>query len=365
VGSGAINFQIKIGGNPVSNGNFHSFVVERDVNQPDMCAVVLANQASYYTAKYKITDEIEIIVGSDKSIYKGEIVGIEPHFKGGGKTTVLFRGMNKLHQLIRKRKSVTFAEKKESDILKQVLADSGLDLDWKHDKADPIQYKHVYQHNQSDLEFLRTRAGRIGAHVWCVDKKVSVKYPDLQNESGIKLLLNSASKSASKGTSGDGGKTTVVGLKNFTPRMSSAPVVKKVTVKGWNPETKELITATATASGSKLGSKDASQAAGNHGGEETFTVDHPIWSKEEAQAVAEGRLIELSLGYITGEADCSGNSEFDLGQVIEVNVDDADAKDPFTGKYYVMGITHRYSSAMGSSDGFTSTLRLARDAQDE
>jgi phage protein D len=349
VSSGAIKFEIKINGHAVSNGNFQSFVVERDVNQPDMCAVVLANQASFYTSQYKVTDVIEISVGDDESIYKGEIVGIEPQFKGGGKTTVLFRGMNKLHQLIRKRKSVTFTEKKEKDILTQVLGDSGLTLDWKHDKADGITYKHVYQHNQSDLEFLRTRAGRIGAHVWCVDTKVSVKFPDLQKDSGIKLDIN-----------GEEG----IGLKNFAPRMSSAPVVSKVTVKGWNPETKELITATATASSSKLGSKQASSAAGSHGSEESFTVDHPIWSQEEAKAIAEGRLMELSLGYITGEAECMGNAKFDLGQVITINVSDKGAKDPFSGKYYVMGVTHRYSTQLGNKDGFTSILRLARDAQD-
>ncbi len=349
--SGAVNFTVKINGKEISTGNFHSFIVERDVNQPDMCAVVLANQGSFYTSQHKIAESIEITVGDGESIYQGEIVGIEPQFKGGGKTTVLFRGMNKLHQLIRKRKSVTFTDKKEKDILSQVLGDSGLSIDWKHDKADGIQYKHVYQHNQSDLEFLRTRAGRLGAHVWCVGSKVSVKFPDLQKDSGLKLSL----KTTEQG----------IGLKNFTPRMSSAPVVKKVTVKGWNPETKELISATANASSSKLGSKQASSAAGEHGTEESFTVDHPIWSKEEATAIAEGRLMELSLGYITGEAECVGNAQFDLGKVISVDVDDGDAKDPFTGKYYVMGITHRYSAQTQSKDGFTTILRLARDAQDK
>jgi phage protein D len=350
VGSGATKFKVTVGGDEVSTGNFHSFSVERDVNQPDMCAVVLANQASFYTSKFKVTDDIEITVDNDESIYKGQLVGIEPSFKGGGKTTVLLRGMNKLHLLSRKRKSVTFTEKKEKDILSQVLGDSGLTIDWKHEKADPIQYKHVYQHNQSDLEFLRTRAGRIGAHVWCVDSKVSVKFPDLQKDSGVKLAVN---------TAGSG----TIGLKHFAPRLSSAPVVKKVTVKGWNPETKELISATATASGSKLGSKVASSAAGDHGSEESFTVDHPIWSQEEATALAEGRLLELSLGYITGEAECVGNPKFDLGQVISVDVNDGKVKDPFTGKYYVMGVSHRYSAQ--SKDGFTTFLRLARDAQDE
>jgi hypothetical protein len=75
--------------------------------------------------------------------------------------------------------------------------------------------------------------------------------------------------------------------------------------------------------------------------------------------------MELSLGYITGEAECMGSSQFDLGQVLTIDVDDAGAKDPFSGKYYVMGITHRYSSQLGNKDGFTSVLRLARDAQDK
>ena len=36
-------------------------------------------------------------------------------------------------------------------------------------------------------------------------------------------------------------------------------------------------------------------------------------------------------------------------------------EDPFNGKYYIMGITHRHQA--GSKEGFTTILRLARDAQ--
>jgi hypothetical protein len=133
VSSGAIDFTILINGKEVSTSNFQSFVVERDINQPDMCAVVLANQGSFYTAQHKVTDPIEIQI-SGKPIYKGEVVGVEPQFKGGGKTTVLFRGMNKLHKLIRKRQSVTYTDKTEKQILQQVLGSSGLSIEWQHEK---------------------------------------------------------------------------------------------------------------------------------------------------------------------------------------------------------------------------------------
>lgn len=344
--AGATNFDIYVNGKPVKDDHIISFSVERDVNQPDMCTVVLSNQNAFYTSQVKIAQSLKIDVGDKKTIWEGEIVGIEPQFKGGGKTTVLLRGMNKLHQLIRGKKSKTFTDKSDSEILQTVL--SGFDLEFTHPKAAGVKHKHVYQHNQNDLEFLRTRAGRIGAHVWCVGKKVLVKWPDFQNDSGVKLSVN---------PSKDG-----EGLLSFLPRMNSASVVKKVTVNGWNPETKELITAVAEAKGSKLGSTNASSGAGNHGKEETFTVDHPIWSKEEAQLLADAALMEASLSFVQGEAETKGSPAFDLGQVITINVDASGTKDPFSGKYYVMGITHRHVAQ--GKEGFITLLRLARDAQD-
>ena len=77
-----------------------------------------------------------------------------------------------------------------------------------------------YCHPQT-IDILRTRAARLGCHVWCVDTKIFVKEPDYQS-SGLKLSVDK------EGT-----------LRGFTPRMNSSAVVKKVTVKGWNPETKK------------------------------------------------------------------------------------------------------------------------------
>ncbi len=350
--AGAINVDITINGEPVKDDHIQRFTVERDVNQPDMCTVVLTNQNAVYTSKVKIAHSLKIEVGSEqdkKTIWEGEVVGIEPRFSGKEKTTVGLRGMNKLHRLLRGKVSKTYAKKSDKEILQEVL--TGLDLEFSHPKAVSIKYDHVYQHNQSPLEFARTRIGRLGAHLWCVGTKVFVKWPDFQLDSGIKLSVNPG-----KGN---------LGLLEFHPRMSSALVVKKVTVKGWNPETKELITATADAQGSKLGSTNASSGAGAHGNEETFSVDQPIWSKEEAQLLADAHLKELSLTYVTGTARTFGSNKFDLGQVIAVDVDaeDGKTKDPFSGKYYIMGLTHTFV-AHGGKDGFTTDLRLARDAQD-
>ena len=133
------------------------------------------------TSKIKVGDDLEIKVGDDQvSVYQGQVIGVEPVYAGKGKTRVTIRAMNKLHDLLRKRKSITFQDKTDEQILNQVVKGSGLTLEFKHENP-PDAYKVVYQHNQTDMEFVRTRAARIGCHVWCVDKTLYVKQPDLQS----------------------------------------------------------------------------------------------------------------------------------------------------------------------------------------
>lgn len=347
--AGAVNVDIFLDGTEVPDEHQISFTVDRDMNQPDMAAIVISNQDNRYS-KLKIAASVEIKIGKDKvSIYKGEIVGLEPTFKGGEKTRILIRAMNKFHRLLRKRQSITFTDKTDQAILNQVIGDAGLSLDWKHDKS--ITYKHVYQHNQSDMEFVRMRAGRLGCHLWCVDTTLHCKQPDLSNDSGIALKLSSGVAEGEQ-------------LRAFTPRLSSAPIFKKVTVKGWNPETKELITGEAEAQDSPLGSENAVAGSGDFGKEETFTVDHPIWSKEEADAIAKARLVDAALTYMTGEAEAVGDPSFELGSTVKITCNTEDASDVFNGKYYVMGLTHRHTAGGKDKDGgYVTILRLARDAQ--
>lgn len=348
----AVKVVINLNGSPVEDSNFLAYTVDRDMFQPDMAQVVLSNQGDEYTTSVKAGDTVEIKVGdSGTSVFKGEVVGVEPIYKGGEKTRVAIRAMNKFHRLLRVRKSITFTDKTDQQILNQVVGDAGLSLDWKHDKS--ITYKHVYQHNQTNMEFLRTRAARLGCHVWCVDSTIHVKQPDLQSGPIAELKVDESSPTGS--------------LREFRPRMNTSSIVKKVTVKGWNPEKKDLIVGEASAKSSPLGNENAVTGAGQLAGEETFTVDHPIWSKEEADALAAARLQDLSLGFITGEAVCSGDPVFDLGKVVKI-IPNSDpganpGKDPFNGKYYIMGVTHQHTASKTKDGGYITILRVARDAQ--
>jgi phage protein D len=252
-----------------------------------------------------------------------------------------------MHRLARTRRSMTFVDKTDRDIIAHAATAAGLDLRWQHDAA--ISYQHVYQHDQADLDHVRSRAARLGCHVWCVGRTLFVQPPQLCDELGIHLSVDADSDGAQ--------------LRAFTPRMSAAGVVGAVTVKGWNPETKQPIVGHASAGRSPLGRIGAAVAAGALGNAAMVTVDHPVWSREEADALARARLQTALLGFITGEAEVTGNPHVELGKTIAITANASDDADPFNGRYYVTGVTHRCSARHPGGGGFVTTIRVARDAQ--
>lgn len=341
--AGAVDIDVKVGGKEVPDEDLRSFVISRDLNQPDECVAVLGNQDHRYS-KAEVSKPIEIkLKETGKVIFVGEIVGLEPLYKGMAPTTIAVRGYNKMHRMLRGRKSMTFSDKTDKQIITEVAQKHGLTVEW---EGPEVSHKLVYQHNQTDLEFCRTRAARVGCNLWCVDTKLFCKLPKLDGSEAVKLETKEMAKDHQ--------------LRMFNPRLGSASVVKKVVVKGWNPEKKELITGEAEASGSQLGSEGAVQGAGDYGKVETFEVDTPVWTPDEAKALAKARLLEHSLSYMTGTAETIGNGDFDLATIVSFVIN-PNGQDRFNGKYFITGITHRYSQE--AKDGFTSELRLARDGQ--
>ena len=336
--------QVKIK-EPVAQSEFISVVIERDMFQPDMAAITLSNKNDIFSGKYKVGDPCEVSFGQGgKPVFIGEIVGFEGLYKGGETTRLTIRAMNRMHRLLRKRESTTYKEMNDQEMITKALENSGLTLEFEHKKA--IKYDLVYRHNLTALEFIRMRAARIGCYVWCVDKTLHVKEPDFSKMGSIEL---SADQSGN--------------LRTFTPRLNSATATKKVTVQGWDPEKKEIITGTATQTKSALNSKDCVEASGELKTEETFTVDLPIMTKEEADVLATARLRDLNMQYLTGEAEMFGTHEAELGTVCKVTANAQDPKDPFNGKYYIVGITQRHTLPKTPEGGQMTILKLARDGE--
>lgn len=359
--STTVAFQLKIK-DDVDTGQIHSFVVDQDCDQPDMAAITLLNDNHEFTNEVGLGDEVEIKIGegaaseeegsgTDNTIFKGEVVALEGNYKTGGESKLVVRAFNKMHRLLRGKKSRTYTNKKDSDIASQIAQESGLSAE-----ADDsqIQHDHVYQHNQTDLEFLRIRAARIGFEVLVEDRTLHFRKPKVSEDSGIELKLQDP---------GAGGL-----LKSFLPRLSSAQMVKKVEVRAWDPEKKEVIVGTAEAGSSVLGSTAGAEASSEPFGGDvaSFTVDHPVASREEADKLAEAKLGALLMGYITGEGVAVGNPALKAGIVVKITVNTDEESDRFNGKYFLEGVTHRYRHSSEGGDGaggYTTLIRFRRDAE--
>src|SRR5262245_3321038 len=278
-------------------------------------------------ATFSIGNAVEIKLGyGDQvdSVMKGEIVGLEPSYHASRLPDLQVRGFDRLHRLTRGRKSKTFIDQKDSDIASQIASGAGLTADA---EDSSVTLKHVYQHNQTDLEFLMQRAGRIGYEVSVDD--TTLKFRKRANGQSAVLTLS-----------------PIDGLLEFRARLSSAQQVTDVFVRGWSiQDKKEVVGHASVSDAASMGrpetGPDAVQAS--FGTVERLIASDPIETQAEADQLAKARLEELALHYITGEGRCQGRTDMRTGQVIELKA----IGTRFSGSYYVTGVEHRYTKRSG------------------
>jgi phage protein D len=349
--AGSVLWKLSLGGKEIDIKDIVQFTVDKDLNQPDMAVAVLRNTSHQYVSQAKIGDPFEIkstLPGTNalKLLFTGDISGIEPQYKGGGESRVTVRAFCTLHKKLQGKKSKTFQDKTDQQIITDVLGQ----IEWKGPQENPT-YKHITQDNMTDLDFARLRASRIGCYIWSENGKIMVKVPELDKDSGVEFKVYDKQEGDHR-------------IKSFAPRLTGAQIVKELEVRGWNPETKKAIVEKVKAEKSSLGDVEASAAADTKAAPMQYMCDQPIWSNEEAKCLAKAKLQEHNLGYMSAEAEAFGNPDYLPGKVIKIFIN-SQAKDKFDGKYFVTGTTHKYAHGTQTTPdgGYTTIFRLARNAE--
>ena len=272
---------------------------------------------------FDLTKEVEVLAqkpdGTPVSLIKGEITGLEPQFGEGMIAELMIRGYDKSHRLYRESKSKAFINIKDSDLAGQIAGNAGLAS--QIDTTSTV-YDHLYQHNQTDLEFLMQRAWRIGYECFVADGKLYFRRPP----------SGSASVSLTWGDN----------LLSFRIRASLAEQVDEVIVKGWDPGGMQPIVGRAQ-SGQlypQIGdSKDGAQWASSFGQGKIVIVNQPVVSQPEADALAVARLNEISGAFIEAEGIAYRSPDIKAGQWVRIEA----LGRRFTGSYLVTSATHMFS----------------------
>lgn len=267
-----------------------------------------------------------------QTLFKGEITGLEPEFTNDEPPVLTVLGYDRCHRIMRKRKTESFINMKDSDIVSQIAGNNGLKPDVTDTK---VTMAYVLQHNQTDLEFLQQRANRIGYEVGVTDQTL---YFRPRRNNGKEVLTISRE----------------VELLEFYPRLSTIGQLENVSVQGWDPKKKEAVLA-----GSQVGDVAVLVSApvsgpamvrkafpGNSGGVSTHLA---LGSQAEADQLADGWFKEMSLQYVIGDGVCIGRPELRAGTL--VNIEGLGTR--FSGRYYITGTEHSYNPGRGYRTAFS------------
>lgn len=278
---------------------------------------------------FKLGDEVEISFSTVledspdiRPVISGEITAIEPNFGDDLTAKLTIRGYDRSHRLLRGTHSKTYIQMTDADIVKEVADKVGLSV---NATSTPVVYDHVFQHNQTDLEFIHDRARRNGYEV-VVDRKTLYFRPPQGERGSVTLKWGQD-------------------LKQFRPRVTLSQQVKEVNVHGWDPTKKKEITGRATTSDKspRIGSQFKN---GGNLAERVFnsasrlSVRYPVTKPREADRLAQAILDTISTDFIQAQGTADGNPDLVAGN--EVNIPNIGTR--YSGKYVITSAVHYYSN---------------------
>lgn len=314
--------------------------VHEDVDLPAMFTVDVLNWDQDRAAltwsdmeTFKEGKEIEIRVGYRDHLEKlllGEITALEISVAAGGAPTLTVQGYDRSHRLMRCQRVRAFSDVTDSDIARRVAEDAGLTADI---TATRERHAYVLQCNQTDLEFLRQRAHRIGYEVMIHDRTLTFRPRRI---SGQPTVL-----------------TREADLLEFRSRVTTLAPASRAEVRGWDPATKRAVVGRAEARDAAAamgGSTHAvSAVAQAFGASDARLVTSVPMSQGEADNMARAAIDEAALRYIEAEGMCMGRADVRAGAVIRLE----GLGERFSGPYYVTAATHSYLPSRGYRTRFT------------
>lgn len=332
-------------------------VVEESLHLPAMFTIILhnnylpasngfSNQPWRHRPYLEIGKKIEIGFANSVTLdpnfrsekegclIKGEITAIDVNFTRRSESHLILRGYDLSHRLHRGRHNRSFQNLTDSDIVKKIAQEVGLEVQTENTGA---ARDYVFQENQTNIEFLRELATRQGFELFVQDGVLYFRKPQSQTQLDLRWLRD---------------------INQFQVRMSSSQQVSAVEVRSWDYANKQPIVETANAevtvteTENGKGSEVANRFQTNP---KMIVVDQPTFTADEAKRMAQSLCDELGGEFIEAEAktDGHGNPEIRVGRVV-------DLKDlgNYSGQYYITETRHHYYEKVYSTDF---TVRGLRD----
>ncbi|MBE9079829.1 VgrG-related protein [Romeria aff. gracilis LEGE 07310] len=345
---------LKIDGEAASNDLIEDILqisVEESLHLPGMFTLVIQNDYYGGETNYKVwkheklfeigksieigfssstTDSDEFDDENKGTVIKGEITAIETHFTSEAQAPIIIRGYDASHRLHRGRHSRSFQNKTDADIVRSIAAEVGIAVGKIDATGGPYGYGDIggasgyaFQQNQTNMEFLRSRAARHGFELFVQDGKLNFRKPSKDDTLTLEWLQD---------------------IHSFRVRVSSAEQVKSVEVRGWDYSRKEVIAETISKAKQVLTDTDtgaASKTVSSFDGKPKtptlMLVDQPISQAKEAKALAQALYDELGGEFVQADARSEGDPTIRPGRVVKLT-----GMGKYSGSYYVTETRHLF-----------------------
>lgn len=282
---------------------------------------------------------------------RGVITSQTPDFPSGGQPTIQISALSNLYRLHFRQDVQIFENQTDSAIARAVVdkikeEHSSLNLELAAHPAHLIEFPNefVVLNNDYPIIFLMERARRNGYELW-------LEEVDLGNERLSRLHFEPAdSRNRATYELVWGGS-----LVSFKPSLKTKNQVAKITVRGWNPTTREQVTGEATwddlgfrglPSTEEMGAVDSALA-----GSEEVVADRPVNNQDEAKQMAVDHLTRLAKDLVTGAGQTLGLPELRAGRPVYIR----GLGKRFSGRYMITSSTHTIDGN-GYSTSFDSRM---------
>ena len=271
------------------------------------------------------------VVLSDLTLFDGRIVAIDGGFGENAAPTIGIRAEDRLIDLSMTRRSRTFEQISDADIASRIASDHGMTA---RVAVPGITHTAVYQHNQTDLEFLRARLSAIDAELW-VEGNVLHAQSRSERHHGTVILR--------QGTE----------LREFSVAADLTEQRSRVVVSGWDVRNTSAIEASATdavlADEVRGRQSGAAILTASFGRRDVAIVDSVPFSDEEAQRRADALFKNRARRFVTGHGVCEANAAMRIG----THVDLQGVGPLFSGQYDVTAVRHGFDLTTGMRTHFS------------
>lgn len=363
----APEFEVRIEGlemDPSTKNDIIDIKVNRDIDEMSGFDLTLNNWDDA-NLRFKHSDSPSFQLGCRVSVRlgyadqlltvaTGTISTLSPRFTDGSSPTVSVSGVDGLLRLKDRKptenETKIYLGKRDWEIAQQIAQRNHLRI--VVTEEGPV-HDRVVQKNQDDASFLLERAKRLDFDCYLLpdpatgeDTLYFIKPTDGRDGRPIRVYRLAYAPGLSTGPT-DQPVGLIPNLMEFTPTLTVSQQVSKVTVRGWDPRTKQPIAFTATAENLPAGQNTADGQSGPQAaesaaqGRQEVMVDAPVTSDQEARELAISLLRERAYEFITATGKVAGLPELRPGDNLEIY----GLGRRFSGTYFVKRVEHTLNTS--------------------